>query len=233
MTGDDSTASSPALIEARAVWKEFSEPEQEVVALRDVSLRVEAGEFLTITGPSGSGKSTLLSLLGALDRPTRGTIELAGESLDSASPRLLARIRRERLGFVFQDFLLIRHLSAMANVRLPLLFCDGDDDLARRLVERVGLSHRAKHRPDALSRGEMQRVALARALVGRPDVLLADEPTANLDRRNSQVIWELLQELSDSDGLTVVVATHDADAVGGAGRVLRLDDGGIEADGSA
>ncbi len=214
-------------LEAQGVRKEFAQPGQSVVALRGVSLAIERGEFVAITGESGSGKTTLLSLLAGLDRPTEGAVRFRDDALGSAPAGRLARLRREYMGFVFQDFRLIRHLTVLDNVRLPVVFGGADSlaDDALRLIDRMNMSHRLRQRPDSLSRGEMQRVALARALVNRPEVLFADEPTANLDRRNADIIWDLLRELHDSDGLTIVVATHSHDAVRDAGRVLRLDDG--------
>ena len=214
-------------LEAQGLCKEFAEAGQTVAALRGVSLAIERGEFVVVTGESGSGKTTLLSLLAGLDRPTRGVVRFRDDALDSASAGRLARLRREYMGFVFQDFRLIRHLNVLDNVRLPVIFgaSDSHADDALRLIERVNMSHRLRQRPDSLSRGEMQRVALARALVNRPEIVFADEPTANLDRRNGNMIWDLLLQLHDSDGLTIVVATHSHDAVRDAGRVLRLDDG--------
>ncbi len=214
-------------LEAQGLCKEFAEAGQTVAALRGVSLAIERGEFVVVTGESGSGKTTLLSLLAGLDRPTRGVVRFRDDALDSASAGRLARLRREYMGFVFQDFRLIRHLNVLDNVRLPVIFGASDSlaDDALRLIERVNMSHRLRQRPDSLSRGEMQRVALARALVNRPEIVFADEPTANLDRRNGNMIWDLLLQLHDSDGLTIVVATHSHDAVRDAGRVLRLDDG--------
>ncbi|HXI03586.1 MAG TPA: ABC transporter ATP-binding protein, partial [Candidatus Saccharimonadales bacterium] len=171
------------MLEAEAVWKEFDQPDERVVALRDVTLAVAEGEFVAVTGESGSGKSTLLSLLGAIDRPTRGEIRFRGEPLGAATPGRLAEIRLRRIGFVFQDFLLVRHLTVSENVMLPAALAAAEDPRGRAdaLLARVGMAHRAGHRPGDLSRGEMQRVALARALVNRPEVLIADEPTANLD----------------------------------------------------
>ena len=220
-----------ALLGASGVRKEYPQPGTTVTALAGITLAVERGEFVVVTGESGSGKSTLLSLLAGMDRPTRGGVRFDGEALESAAPGRLARIRRERMGFVFQDFRLVRHLTVLGNVRLPLLFADPgrDADETTRLLERVNIAHRARHRPDDLSRGEMQRAALARALANRPDVLFADEPTANLDRRNAGILWELIGDLH-RDGLTVVAATHHVEAVPGERRIVRLDDGRIASD---
>ena len=220
------------LIEAKGLGKEFGPSAQRVAALSDVDFTLAAGESVIITGESGSGKSTLLSLLAALDRPTSGEIRLRGERLDNCTAEELARIRRSSFGFVFQEFLLIRHLTALDNVRLPLAFCrpDSGPEEAELLLETVGMADRAHHRPDALSRGEMQRVALARALAGGPEVLFADEPTANLDRRNAEALWGLLGKLNETTELTVVVATHDADRARGSGRVVRLEGGRVVPD---
>jgi len=214
-------------LEAREVWKEFPQPGQNVTALRGVTLSIEQGGFVVVTGESGSGKTTLLSLLASIDRPTRGSILFRDQSLETASSGQLARLRREHMGFVFQDFRLIRHLSVLDNVRLPLLFGGGDSIAADalRLIERMNMTHRLNHRPDALSRGEMQRVAIARALVNGPAVLFADEPTANLDRKNGTIIWDLLGDLHETDGLTIVIATHNVEQARGAARIARLDDG--------
>jgi putative ABC transport system ATP-binding protein len=219
-------------LETRELWKEFAQPGQDVTALRGVSLAVERGEFVVVTGESGSGKTTLLSLLAGLDRPTRGLVRFGDTEVSSAPTGRLAQMRREQMGFVFQDFRLIRHLTVLDNVRLPFLFgaATSVDEDARRLIDRVNMSHRLRQRPDSLSRGEMQRVALARALVNRPRILFADEPTANLDRRNGDVIRNLLRELNESDGLTVVVATHSHDAASGDAHLLLLDDGELVSD---
>ena len=220
------------LLRAAGVTKEFAQPGQDVTALADVDLVVQTGEFVLVTGASGSGKSTLLSLLGAMDVPTRGSIHLLGHALAGASGAGLAELRRDHVGFVFQDFRLVRHLTAIENVRLPLLFSErsGGEDRADELLERFGLSGRRDHRPEALSRGEMQRVALARALVNRPRVLFADEPTANLDAKNGEVIHGLLSELNAAGDLSIVLATHGADHPTDAGRVVRLEHGRIVAD---
>jgi len=220
------------LIQASAVWKEFTQPGQNIIAIRDASLRINTGEFVIVTGPSGSGKSTLLSLLGALDKPSRGTIDLLGNPLHSAPPERLASIRRDTVGFVFQDFRLVRHLSALDNVRLPLLFSGHFErnENARALLQKVNLERRIDHRPDSLSRGEMQRVALARALINEPKLLIADEPTANLDKRNAQAIWDLLFDLNCSSGLTIIVATHSPEVATGSCRTVRLEEGEIVSD---
>lgn len=220
------------LIQASGVWKEFPQPGQNIIAIKGVSLEIAAGEFVAVTGESGAGKSTLLSLLGALDKPTRGTIDLLGNPLHSAPPEQLAAIRRDTIGFVFQDFRLVRHLSALDNVRLPLLFSGRFDraDNARALLKKMRLEHRLTHRPDSLSRGEMQRIALARALINEPKLLIADEPTANLDKGNTQAIWDFLLDLNRTSGLTIVVATHSPEIARGACRTVRLEDGEIVSD---
>ncbi len=214
-----------SLVAATGLRKDYRQGGDVVAALRDVALAVEEGEFLCVTGPSGSGKSTLLSLLAGLDRPTRGSVTFRGEALETASSGRLAELRRTGMGFVFQDFRLVRHLTARANVRLPLLFAGDGEDRADELLERVGLAARAGHRPHELSRGEMQRVAVARALVHDPAVVFADEPTASLDRANREAVWRLLSELHTERGLTLVVAAHDAEQVPGAARTVRLADG--------
>ena len=215
------------LLETRELGKTFKQAEQAVNALSDINLRINEHDFVVITGESGSGKTTLLSLLSGLDRPTQGSILFDGEALQTAASRKLAELRREHMGIIFQDFRLIRHLSARDNIRLPMLFSGRYDgfEAALSIVEKCHLTHRLNHRPDELSRGEMQRIAVARALVNQPKVLLADEPTANLDKRNGEIIWKILTDLSRNDGVTIVVATHDLTYAGDANRVLRLDDG--------
>lgn len=214
---------------------EYRQPGAPVAALRDVTIEIGRGEFVAVTGESGSGKSTLLAILGALERPTRGQVRFRDESLGTATAARLTAFRRDHVGFVFQDFRLVGHLSALDNVLLPLLFCAGSDraaraEEAREQLEQMQLGKRLHHRPCSLSRGEMQRVAVARALVNRPDLLLADEPTANLDRRNGAFVWELMCRLNRDEGLTVVVATHNHELVREAGHVIRLEDGTVAAD---
>jgi len=203
-----------------------------VRALDDVTLSIDAGQLVAVTGPSGSGKSTLLNLVGALDRPTSGTVILAGEDLARLSDDRLTEVRRTRIGFVFQFFNLLPTLSAEENVMLPALLAGrprkATREKARALLDRVKLGHRAEHRPESLSGGEMQRVAVARALVVDPPVLLADEPTGNLDRAAGDEVLALLRAATDEDR-TVVVVTHDPRVAELGDRVVKLRDGKIEA----
>jgi putative ABC transport system ATP-binding protein len=206
-----------------------------VAALQDVDLDVERGELLAVTGASGSGKSTLLSLLGCLDRPSRGEYRLAGRDVSSLSDEEASRVRNATIGFVFQSFHLIPQLSILENVATPLLYGDvpPDDWDARsaRALERVGLQERSSHRPSELSGGEAQRVAVARALVTEPRLILADEPTGNLDSATGETIAELLLGCQ-REGRTVVIVTHNEALAARAQRVVRLRDGRIEASGA-
>ena len=215
-----------AALAAISVRKTFMQGEREIQALRGVDLQVEGGEFVTITGASGSGKSTLLHVLGALDRPDEGRVEVEGRSLETMSDEDLAVLRRRRLGFVLQFFNLLPTLSALENAAFPLLLDGHADALERAAVElgRVGLWERAEQRPGRLSGGEQQRVALARALVARPAVVLADEPTGNLDSKTGRSVLEFLRSVAD-DGQTIVMVTHDRDSAAFADRVLELSDG--------
>lgn len=220
------------VIELRDVKKSFEQARVRVDALRGVDLVVEEKEFVAITGPSGSGKSTLLHLAGALDVATSGTLTVLGESLAALPDDRLSAFRRRKLGFVFQFFNLLPTLSAVENAALPLLL-DGeprDSALAkgRSLLERVGLGDRTQHRPDELSGGQQQRVALARALVADPRILLADEPTGNLDSEAGGKVLDLLDEARRERGLTVLLVTHDPGVAARADRVVRLRDGKIE-----
>ena len=220
----------PAL-QARELVKVFGEGETAVRALDGVSLEVPRGEMVAIMGPSGSGKSTMLHLLGALETPTSGEISLGGERYDGLSDAGLTRIRRDRIGFVFQFFNLLPALSAQENVLLPALIAGRRDDAIREraaeLLERVGLGHRATHLPSELSGGEQQRVSIARALLTEPELVLADEPTGNLDSRSSAQILDLLRDLNDTEGQTLVIVTHDAGAAAIAERVVFLRDGRV------
>jgi len=208
----------------------------EVRALDDVSLRIERGDFVAVMGPSGSGKSTLLNVLGCLDTPTRGHYRLDGEAVESLDEDRLADVRQRKISFVFQTFHLVPRMTAARNVELPMIFAGIEPGERRRRVEqsleRVGLAHRMHHRPDQLSGGERQRVAIARAVVMEPSILLADEPTGNLDTRSGQEIVNLLKELN-TQGLSIVLVTHDPNVGSEAHRIVRMRDGQIESDGPA
>ncbi len=208
------------------------EPRQVVHALRGVSFTVGAGEFVAIVGPSGSGKSTLLHLLGALDRPTTGTIRFSGRDVSRLDDAQLAELRNREIGFVFQQFQLLARTSSVANVGLPLVYRGVGPadrrDRARAALEAVGLGHRLDHRPSMLSGGEQQRVAVARALVTDPNVLLADEPTGNLDTVNGAEVMRLLRTLNEERGVALVVITHDLEVAALAPRRIHVRDGLIE-----
>jgi putative ABC transport system ATP-binding protein len=226
------TATHPILA-ARDLVRVFQRGNDVVRAVDGVTLDVAAGEFLAVMGRSGSGKTTLLDLLGCLLRPTSGTLEIDGRAVDRASDGELATIRRERIGFVFQEFNLIASLNAIENVMLPLRYGPRRRDGRRRaaeLLERVGLGHRERHRPTELSGGEQQRVAIARALVNDPAVVLADEPTGELDSETSDALMSMLRDLNRERGITLVVVTHDPGIASVTDRVIRLSDGRIVAD---
>jgi putative ABC transport system ATP-binding protein len=220
---------APPAVRTGELTKTYGGGETEVRALDGVSIEIADGEMVAIMGPSGSGKSTLLHLLGALETPTSGTIELTGRRFDGLDDRELTLLRRDGIGFVFQFFNLLGTLSAEENVLLPALIAGRQDDAmrdrARELLGRVGLAARSGHLPSELSGGEQQRVSIARALLMRPALVLADEPTGNLDSRSSAEILELLGELNRGDGHTIVMVTHDPAAAATAGRVLFLRDG--------
>jgi putative ABC transport system ATP-binding protein len=220
-----------AAIRARRLTKVYGEGETAVHALAGVDLEVGRGEMVAIMGPSGSGKSTLLHLMGALDTPTKGTVSIARRRFDSLGDAELTLLRREKIGFVFQFFNLLPALTAEENVALPALIAGRRDsairDRAGELLERVGLAERADHLPDELSGGEQQRVSIARALLMDPELVLADEPTGNLDTTSSAEVLALLRELNRKDGHTIVLVTHDPGAASMAGRVVFLRDGRI------
>ena len=217
------------MIRLSNVEKVYRTDRIETIALSNVNLEVGAGEFVSIMGPSGSGKSTLLHVMGLLDAPTRGSVELNGRKVDSLSDGALAKVRNAELGFVFQTFHLVPDLSVLDNVEVPLLYRGGGAGERRRKAEaaldRVGLSARTRHFPSQLSGGQQQRVAIARAIVGSPRVLLADEPTGNLDSAMGDEVLALLSELNREDGTTVVMVTHDERQAAKTHRVVRLFDG--------
>ena len=217
------------VIEATGLVKTYAQGDESIHALRGVDIAIEAGEFLAITGASGSGKSTLLHILGGLDRPDAGEVWVEGDKLSTLIDEDLALLRRRRLGFVLQFFNLLPTLTAEENAAFPLLLDGADDalDRARASLDRVGLAARASHRPAQLSGGEQQRVALARALVTSPAVVLADEPTGNLDSRTGTEILDLLRSTA-SAGQTIVMVTHDAKTAGYADRTVGLVDGRLE-----
>lgn len=219
------------MIELRQVNKTYRKDADEVRALSDVSLNVKAGEFVAVVGPSGSGKSTLMNVVGLLDRPDSGAYHLDGSSVDEYSPDELARLRNEKIGFVFQTFHLLPKTTALENVELPLIYSSRPDisGLGAKALEMVGLKDRAKHVPSELSGGQQQRVAIARALVNDPELILADEPTGNLDSKAGLEILAIFQELNRL-GKTVVLITHDASIAQMAKRVVEIVDGGIVSD---
>ena len=226
--------SAPAqLIELDRVQRVYQMGEERVYALRGVSVSVSEGEFVAIMGSSGSGKSTLMNLLGCLDRPSAGSYRLAGREVSKLSRRELAEVRNRTLGFVFQSFNLLSRTSALENVELPLLYGNVPTKerrgRARAALERVGLGSRLDHTPGQLSGGQQQRVAIARAIVNRPRVVLADEPTGNLDSRTSMEVMALFQELG-ATGMTVVLVTHEPDIAAYATRVIVVRDGLIQSD---
>jgi putative ABC transport system ATP-binding protein len=223
-----------AMIITKDLEKTFRSGGGQLSVLREVSLRIDSGEFVAVVGPSGSGKTTLLGLLAGLDLPSRGSVELDGTALERLSEDDRARLRREKIGFIFQSFQLIPSLTAQENVQVPLEL-RGERDAAPRaaaLLERVGLGRRGHHYPAQLSGGEQQRVAVARAFVHEPRILFADEPTGNLDGATGRAVVELLEGINHERGTTLVLVTHDLDLAGRAGRVIRLADGQVVSDGA-
>ena len=219
-----------AVISASDAVREYESGDRTIRALKGVDLAVESGEFLAIVGPSGSGKSTLLNLLGLLDAPTSGRVTLDGRSVSELSIRQRTDVRRETVGFVFQSFFLVPTLTARENVTVPGLVRGDRDGLlerADRLLERVGLADRAEHYPDELSGGQKQRVAIARSLVNEPDILLADEPTGNLDRKTGAQVLDIFEEVA-GEGVPVLTVTHDEQVTDYADRTVELVDGRIE-----
>lgn len=222
------------LIEAKNITKLYGENSSETRALSGISFNIEKGEFVAIMGPSGSGKSTLLHILGMLDRETSGDYFFDGKPAREYSEEEAARIRNEKMGFVFQSFNLLARTSVLENVKLPLLYSDwpssGWDKVARDAIEAVGLLDRINHEPFQLSGGERQRAAIARALALNPEVIFADEPTGNLDSKSGGVVMDILQELNEKKGHTIILITHETYTAEYAERIIRLKDGQIESD---
>ena len=222
-----------ALIETRDLWKTYVMGSEEIHALRGVSLEITRGEYVAIMGPSGSGKSTLMNLIGCLDTPSKGSYLLNGKQVSTMNDNELARIRNEEIGFVFQTFNLLPRASALQNVELPLVYAGVSaaerHDRAKAALEKVELTQRMSHRPNELSGGQRQRVAIARALVNNPSILLADEPTGNLDSKTGSEIMALFARLHQA-GNTIVLVTHEADIAAFARRTIHLRDGQIEKD---
>ena len=220
------------MIELDSVSKVYRMGRVEVAALQDVDLSIQQGEMVAIMGPSGSGKSTLMNIIGCLDVPTSGRYVLESEEVGSLGDDRLADLRNRKIGFVFQTYNLLPRLSALANVELPLLYGNGRDRRRRSLeaLERVGLGPRASHRPSELSGGEQQRVGIARALAKTPAILLADEPTGNLDSRSSEEIMAILQRLNQVEGITVIIVTHEPDIAAHTDRVISMLDGAVVKD---
>ena len=217
------------MIELKGINKIYRTDEIETQALENVNLTVEKGEFLSIMGPSGCGKSTLLNIMGLLDTPTSGTITINGTTTEGMGDKELAAFRNKTLGFVFQSFHLINSLNVLDNVELPLLYrkmsASERTALAKSVLERVGLSHRMRHMPTQLSGGQCQRVAIARAIVGNPEIILADEPTGNLDSKMGAEVMDLLHKLNKEDGRTIVMVTHNEDQAKQTSRTIRFFDG--------
>ena len=223
-------AGGESVIILREINKIYRTDEVETQALENVNIEVKKGEFLSIMGPSGCGKSTLLNIMGLLDEPTSGQIELCGQVIDThMSDNKLAEIRNKTLGFVFQSFHLISTLNVLDNVQIPLIYrgVRSSERLrrAKEVIERVGLSHRMKHRPSQLSGGQCQRVAIARAIIGNPEILLADEPTGNLDSKMGAEIMDLLHKLNKEDGRTIVMVTHNEQQAAQTDRIIKFLDG--------
>jgi len=222
------------IIEVRNLEKTYFDGETTTKALRGVSFNVEPGEFVAIMGPSGSGKSTLLHVLGFLDRQTGGEYFFDGKSIDEHSDEMLAHIRNKKMGFVFQSFNLLPRTTVLENIKLPLLYSGVKEpmweEISRKAIESVGLSHRANYNISQLSGGEKQRVAIARALVNNPQVIFADEPTGNLDSKSGQIIMEILQNLNEKEGHTILLITHETYTAEVAKRIIHIKDGMIESD---
>ncbi len=219
-----------SIITLKEINKVYRTNEIETLALENVNLEIQKGEFVSIMGPSGCGKSTLLNIIGLLDTPTSGTVDINGTTTGKMKDSQLAAFRNANLGFVFQSFHLIPSLNVMDNVELPLIYRSGVSEserkrLVREVLERVGLSHRLRHMPSQLSGGQCQRVAIARAIVGNPEIILADEPTGNLDSKMGAEVMDLLHRLNKEDGRTIVMVTHNEEQAKQTDRIIRFFDG--------
>jgi putative ABC transport system ATP-binding protein len=236
MSSDNRPGETPDaefVLEADHLGKVYSpHTEAETTALRDVSFEIKRGEFVSIVGPSGSGKSTLLNLIGALDRATSGTVKIEGVDISRLPSADLARIRNEKIGFVFQSYNLIQRISALENVEVPLLVTNLPRQKMREramlMLKKLGIAEKANKKPTQLSGGEQQRVAVARALATDPTIVLADEPTGNLDTKNSEVVMDILSELNEHDGKTIVVITHSMEVASRTRKIIYVRDGTIE-----
>ena len=222
------------LIKLENITKEYHNDDIATSAIEDISLSINKGEFVAIMGPSGSGKSTLLHILGLLDKPTKGQYFLDDKEISNYSENELAKMRNNKLGFIFQSFNLLSRTTVFNNVKLPLLYSNIKQSLWSNLVldaiESVGLSHRINHEPSQLSGGEKQRVAIARALVTKPNIIFADEPTGNLDSKSGKTIMEIIQKLNEKEGHTIILVTHETYTAQHAQRIINLLDGKIESD---
>lgn len=218
-----------AIIELKGINKIYRTDEIETLALENVNIAIEKGEFVSVMGPSGCGKSTLLNIVGLLDTPTSGTVSIDGTALGKMSDSRLAAFRNAKLGFVFQSFHLINSLNVMDNVELPLIYRSMSSSehtkRVKEVLDRVGLSHRMRHMPSQLSGGQCQRVAIARAIVGNPEIILADEPTGNLDSKMGAEVMELLHSLNKDDGRTIMMVTHNEEQAKLTDRIIRFFDG--------
>ncbi|UCD04584.1 MAG: ABC transporter ATP-binding protein [Candidatus Woesearchaeota archaeon] len=219
------------MIDIEDVWKVYQMGEVEVPALRGLNLKIYPKQLVVIMGPSGSGKSTAMNIIGCLDIPTRGTVKLAGQDISKMHESELAQLRGKKIGFVFQTFNLLQHITALENVILPTIFQnvpkEQREEKAKKILESVGLGDRVNHRPSEMSGGERQRVAIARALVNDPEIVLADEPTGNLDSKTGEKILEVLENLN-KEGKTIIIVTHDPDIAKCTNNVFHLKDGKVE-----